>query len=61
MARRIVSTGRRAAGKSTFTALVSRYMKPLTLLVDLDSDLSLADMVGFDFHKEGSFKNEIAS
>jgi CO dehydrogenase nickel-insertion accessory protein CooC1 len=61
MVKKIVSTGRRGTWKSTFTALVSRYIKPPTLLVDLDSDLSLADMLGFDFSKAGSFKGEIAS
>jgi len=53
MGRKIVATGRGGAGKSSFTALISRYLKPPTLLVDLDPDLSLADMLGFDFHKEG--------
>ena len=53
MARRIVSTGRGGAGKSAFAVLVSRYLNPPTLLVDLDPDLSLADMLGFDFAKEG--------
>jgi len=53
MGRRIVATGRGEAGKSTFAALVSRYLKPPTLLVDLDPDLSLADILGFDFRKEG--------
>jgi len=53
MARNIVSTGRGGAGKSTFVALMSRYLKPPSLLIDLDPDLSLADMLGIDFHKEG--------
>lgn len=53
MARKIVSTGRGGAGKSTFVALMSRYLKPPSLLIDLDPDLSLADMLGIDFHKEG--------
>lgn len=53
MARRIVCTGRGGVGKSTFVALISRYLKPPSLLIDLDPDLSLADMLGFDFHKEG--------
>jgi CO dehydrogenase maturation factor len=52
MPRRIVSTGRGGAGKSTFVALMSRYLKPPSLLIDLDPDLSLADMLGADFHKE---------
>jgi len=49
MARRIVSMGRGGAGKSSFATLVNRYLKPPTLLVDLDPDLGLADMLGFDF------------
>lgn len=53
MARKIVATGRGGAGKSTFVALMSRYLKPPSLLIDLDPDLSLADMLGIDFHKEG--------
>ena len=53
MPRKIVSTGRGGAGKSTFVALASRYLRPPSLLIDLDPDLSLADMLGIDFHKEG--------
>jgi CO dehydrogenase maturation factor len=53
MAWRIVCTGRGGVGKSTFVALISRYLKAPSLLIDLDPDLSLADMLGFDFHKEG--------
>jgi len=53
MARRIVSTGRGGTGKSTFVALATRFLKPPTLLVDLDPDLSLADMLGADFAREG--------
>ena len=53
MAWRIVCTGRGGAGKSTFVALISRYLKPPSLLIDFDPDLSLADMLGFDFQKEG--------
>lgn len=52
MARKIVSTGRGGAGKSTFVALITRYLKTPTLLIDLDPDLSLADMVGADFREE---------
>jgi CO dehydrogenase nickel-insertion accessory protein CooC1 len=52
MARKIVSTSRGGAGKSTFAALVNRYMKPKMVLVDLDPNLSLVDMLGFDFIKE---------
>jgi len=40
-------------GKSSFANLASRYLKPQMLLVDLDPDLSLADMLGFDISKEG--------
>ena len=53
MAKKIVSTGRGGAGKSTFVALMSRYLKSPSLLIDLDPDLSLADMLGIDFHREG--------
>ncbi len=53
MARTIVATGRGGAGKSAFAALVSRFLKPPTLLVDLDPDLGLADMLGFDLGREG--------
>ena len=52
MAQTIVTTGRGGAGKSTFVALISRYLKPPSLLIELDPDLSLADMLGLDFHKE---------
>jgi CO dehydrogenase maturation factor len=52
MGRKIVATGRGGAGKSTFVALIVRYLKPPTLLIDLDPDLSLADMLGADFRKE---------
>ena len=53
MPRKIVSTGRGGTGKSTFVALSARYLKPPILLIDLDPDLSLADMLGADFHREG--------
>ncbi|NWF91782.1 MAG: AAA family ATPase [Syntrophaceae bacterium] len=53
MARKIVSTGRGGAGKSTFVALMSRYLPPPSLFVDLDPDLSLAEMLGIDLAKEG--------
>lgn len=52
MGRKIVSTGRGGAGKSTFVALIARCLNPPTLLIDLDPDLSLADMLGADFRKE---------
>lgn len=53
MVRKIVSTGRGGVGKSTFIALMSRYLKPPSLIIDLDPDLSLADMLGIDLLKEG--------
>lgn len=52
MARKIVVTGRGGAGKSTFVALMSRFLSSPSLLVDLDPDLSLADMLGVDLEKE---------
>lgn len=53
MTKKMVSTGRGGAGKSTFVALMSRYLKPPSLLIDLDPDLSLADMLGIDFYQAG--------
>lgn len=53
MAKRIVVTGRGGTGKSTFVALMSRFLKPPSLLIDLDPDLSLSDMLGVDLEKEG--------
>jgi CO dehydrogenase maturation factor len=52
MAYTIVCTGRGGVGKSTFVALIVKYLKPPSLLIDLDPDLSLADMLGVDFHNE---------
>ncbi|MFW6118398.1 MAG: hypothetical protein ACOC6R_02765 [Chloroflexota bacterium] len=52
MGRRIIATERGGTGKSSFTALISRYLKSPILLVDLDPDLSLTDMLGFNFRKE---------
>ena len=40
------------AGKSFLNALVSRYLKNSTLLVDLDHNLSFPDVFRFDYHKE---------
>lgn len=50
----IVSTGRGGAGKSTFVALLTKYIDahPI-LLVDLDPDRSLALMLGVDLEREG--------
>jgi len=53
VAHTIVSTGRGGVGKSTFVALIVRYLKPPSLLIDLDPDLSLADMLGVDSREEG--------
>ncbi len=44
----ILSTGRGGTGKSTFVALVSRYLKSPLLLLDIDPDQSLAGMLGVD-------------
>lgn len=53
MVRTIVSTGRGGTGKSTFVTLMSRYLTPPSLFIDLDPDLSLADMLGIDLSQEG--------
>ncbi len=44
----IMATGRGGTGKSTFAALTARYLRPPMLLLDLDPDLSLAEMLGVD-------------
>jgi len=57
MGSRIVVTGRGGTGKSTFTALMARFLGDLglipLLLVDSDPDQSLADMLGIDLEGEG--------
>ncbi len=53
MARVIVSTGRGGTGKSTFAAMISKYLAPPLLLIDVDPDQSLPDMLGVDLDKEG--------
>ena len=53
MGKRIVSTGRGGTGKTTFTALATRYLARPLLLIDIDPDQSLADMLGVDLEKEG--------
>jgi CO dehydrogenase maturation factor len=53
MSRRIVSTGRGGAGKTTFAALATKYLNPPLLLIDIDPDQSLADALGIDLEKEG--------
>ena len=52
MGRKIVATGRWGAGKLSFTAPISRYLKSSILFVNFDPNLSVNDMLGFDFHKE---------
>ncbi|MDD5190207.1 MAG: hypothetical protein PHE50_04095 [Dehalococcoidales bacterium] len=44
----IMVTGRGGTGKSTFTALASRYLSPPRLLCDIDPDQSLGAMLGID-------------
>ena len=44
----ILATGRGGTGKSTFVALLSRYLKPPLLLLDIDPDQSLGTMLGVD-------------
>ncbi|HEY90394.1 MAG TPA: AAA family ATPase [Dehalococcoidia bacterium] len=44
----IMATGRGGTGKTTFVALLSRYIKSPLLLLDIDPDQSLAAMLGID-------------
>ena len=44
----VLATGRGGTGKSTFVALLSRYLKAPMLLLDIDPDQSLAAMLGVD-------------
>ena len=44
----VLVTGRGGTGKSTFTSLLSRYLKPPLLLLDIDPDQSLGTMLGVD-------------
>lgn len=44
----ILATGRGGTGKSTFVALISRYLKSPLLLLDIDPDRSLGTMLGVD-------------
>jgi CO dehydrogenase maturation factor len=53
---KIVSMGRGGSGKTSFVALVTKYLIekgaiPI-LLVDVDPDLNLAEMVGIDFEEQ---------
>jgi len=53
MAKVIVTTGRGGTGKSTFSVMISRYLAPPLLLIDVDPDQSLSDMLEVDLEKEG--------
>ena len=53
MVKRIVTTGRGGAGKTTFAALATKYLSPPLLLIDIDPDQSLGEMLGIDLEKEG--------
>lgn len=53
MGRKIVTTGRGGAGKTTFAVLAAKYLSPPLLLIDIDPDQSLAEMLGIDLEKEG--------
>ena len=55
MARRVISTGRGGSGKTTFIALVAKYLSSVTsplLVIDVDGDQNLADMLGVDLDDE---------
>lgn len=54
----ILVTGRGGTGKSTFTALASRYLGLPLLLLDIDPDQNLADMLGVDL-ESASTKTDI--
>jgi len=51
--KKLVATGRGGTGKSTFTALASRYLPSPMFLIDLDPDQSLAEMLGVNLKNEG--------
>lgn len=55
--KKIASMGRGGTGKTTFIALLTKYLVEVgetpILLVDADPDQSLADMVGIDLQGEG--------
>lgn len=53
MGRKLVVTGRGGTGKTTFTALTSRFLPPPIFLIDLDPDQSLPDMLGINLKNEG--------
>jgi len=53
-----MATGRGGTGKSTFVALLARYLKTPLLLLDIDPDQSLANMLGVEL-EETRVKTEI--
>ena len=53
MGKKIVCTGRGGTGKTTFVALVTKYLDSHPLLIDADSDQNLADMLGVDLQRRG--------
>ena len=53
MGKVIVATGRGGTGKSTFCAILGRYLSPPLLLIDVDPDQSLSDMLGVNLEEEG--------
>ena len=50
----IVSTGRGGSGKTSFIALLAKYLRPKNslLLIDADPDENLAEMIGVNLEKE---------
>jgi CO dehydrogenase maturation factor len=50
----IVSTGRGGSGKSSFIALLAKYLRPKNslLLIDADPDENLAEMIGVNLEEE---------
>lgn len=56
MGKILVVTGRGGTGKSTFTALMARFLSASSLLlIDLDPDGSLPKMLGANLEKEGKW------
>ena len=53
MSKLIVVTGRGGSGKTAFTAMATRYLPTPQLLIDADSDQSLAAMLGVDLEQAG--------
>lgn len=55
--KRLVSVGRGGSGKTTFVALMAKYLVEIgdtpLLLVDVDPDQNLGEMVGIDLKEEG--------